>query len=336
VAAAGTWLLVTPGETRAGATGPDSSSPPVQPRAAWGGDLPPLGPLEAEADGDVRFLLVHHTAGPNDYGADEVPEILRGIYRFHTGPDKGWPDVAYNFFVDRYGGVWEGRTGSLTSPVKGDATGGSQGFALLCCFLGTHTDTPPTAEAQGAMVGLLAWLADTYGIDTAPGATASFVSRGSSNHPAGTSVTTPTISGHRDMSATTCPGDAAYALVTGSFPAAVTAAKAAAPVPSAEVDQPVTTAPPAAPSTAAPTVGGSAALDGAGPTTEPSAGTVPDGAGDAERAAPTADDSGRIPVVPLVAVGVAAVAAVVVGWRRRARPTLEADDPGEDQPQPAG
>jgi hypothetical protein len=271
----------------------------------------------------VRFLLVHHTAGPNEYGPDAVTDLLRGIYRFHTGPDKGWPDVAYNFFVDRYGGVWEGRTGSLTSPVKGDATGGSQGFALLCCFLGTHTDTPPTAEAQAAMVGLLAWLADTYGIDTTPGATASFVSRGSSNHPAGAPVTTPTISGHRDMSATTCPGDAAYALVTGSFPASVTAANATVPVPSTDVDQPVTTAPSTAPSTAAPTEPATATVD---QTTRPSEGST---ASRGDRAAPAVDEADEGPaVVPLLAGGVVALAALAGGaiaWRRR--PIPAADDP---------
>jgi hypothetical protein len=272
----------------------------------------------------VRFLLVHHTAGPNEYGPDEVPDLLRGIYRFHTGPDKGWPDVAYNFFVDRYGGAWEGRTGSLTAPVKGDATGGSQGFALLCCFLGTHTDTPPTAEAQTAMVGLLAWLADTYGIDTTPGATASFVSRGSNNHPAGASVTTPTISGHRDMSATTCPGDAAYALVTGSFPAAVTAAKASVAVPSTEGEPPEATAPPTAPSTAAPTTPSTATAEQPTPSTEGSTGSADDRA-----AAPPADEPGEgSAAVPLLAGGAVAVAALAGGaiaWRRRSEP--DADEP---------
>ena len=57
----------------------------------------------------------------------------------HTGASKGWPDVAYNFFIDRHGTVWEGRAASLEGPVMPDATGGSQGFAQLCCFVGDHT-----------------------------------------------------------------------------------------------------------------------------------------------------------------------------------------------------
>lgn len=195
--------------------------PVIRPRAAWAGGLAPQGPLEVEAPGDTRFLIVHHTATASDYTDDAVPGILQSIYRYHTGP-KGWPDVAYNFFVDRSGGVWEGRSGSLEAPVKGSATGGSQGFAQLCTFIGDHTQEAPTPAAQKAMVGLLALLAGRYDIDPRPGAQASFVSRGSNRWPQGHSVTTPTIAGHRDMSLTTCPGDSAYAMVTVAFPVLVT------------------------------------------------------------------------------------------------------------------
>jgi hypothetical protein len=211
----------------------------VQPRSAWGGDLAPKGPLSVEAAGDVRFLLVHHTASANGYGRGDVAGQLRGFYGFHT-TDKRWPDLAYNFLVDRFGQVWEGRTGSLAGPVKGDATGGSQGFAQLACFIGNHDKEPPSAEALDAMGKLLGALASRYGIDVHPGATASFVSRGSNLHPAGKQVTTPTIAGHREMSKTTCPGDACYPLVRSRLvPAAVAAAGAApavAAVPPVSVD----------------------------------------------------------------------------------------------------
>ena len=174
----------------------------------------------------MRFLIVHHSASTNDYSAERSAGMLQSFYRFHTSPEKGWPDIAYNFLVDRYGQIFEGRAGSLSSPVRGDATGGSQGFALLCCFIGDHSAVAPTAAAQSAMISLLAWLAKTYDIDASPGSTAEFVSRGSNLHPSGTTVRTPTITGHRTMSRTTCPGDAAFELVEGSFPALVSAAVA--------------------------------------------------------------------------------------------------------------
>lgn len=190
----------------------------IQPRDIWGADLQPTGPMELEAPGDVRFLLVHHSASPNGYGADRSIGYVRSFYNYHTSDAKGWPDVAYNFLVDEHGQIFEGRQGSLDSPVRGDATGGSQGYAILACFIGDHQDAPPTVAAQSAMVALLAWLAGTYQIDPSPGATAEFISRGSNRHPAGSLVVTPTITGHRTMSHTTCPGDRAYPLVRDSFP----------------------------------------------------------------------------------------------------------------------
>ena len=190
----------------------------IQPRDVWGADLQPTGPMELEAPGDVRFLLVHHSASPNGYAADRSIGYVRSFYNYHTSDAKGWPDVAYNFLVDEHGQIFEGRQGSLDSPVRGDATGGSQGYAMLACFIGDHQEVVPTAAAQSAMVALLAWLAGTYQIDPSPGATAEFISRGSNRHPAGSLVVTPTITGHRTMSHTTCPGDRAFPLVRDSFP----------------------------------------------------------------------------------------------------------------------
>ena len=198
----------------------------ILPRDVWGADLPPTGPMTSEAPGDVRFLLVHHSASPNDYSPDQSIRYLRSFYHYHTSDEKGWPDIAYNVLVDKHGQIFEGRQGSIESPVRGDATGGSQGFALLTCFIGDHQDVVPTEPAQSAMVALLAWLADAYEIDPRPGSTVEFVSRGSNLHPEGKLVVTPTITGHRTMSRTTCPGDQAFALVKQSFPQQVTAALA--------------------------------------------------------------------------------------------------------------
>ena len=196
----------------------------ILPRDVWGADLPPTEPMKMEAPGDVRFLLVHHSASPNDYSAEQSIRYLRSFYRYHTSAAKGWPDIAYNFLADEHGQIFEGRQRSIESPVRGDATGGSQEFALLTCFIGNHQDVAPTEDARSAMVALLAWLADNYEIDPGPGATTEFVSRGSNLHPEGAVVVTPTITGHRTMSRTTCPGDQAFALVENSFPTAVTAA----------------------------------------------------------------------------------------------------------------
>ena len=190
----------------------------IQPRAAWAGDLAPTGPIGTD---ELRFLLVHHTASSNSYEAAGVAGILRGIYRFHTGSEKGWPDVCYHFFVDRYGGVWEGRAGSLGGAVAADATGGNQGYAQLACLVGDFTAAAPPPPMVDSLVRLLAWSAGRWNIDTTPGASVTFTSRGSNRWPAGAIVTTSTIAGHRDMTYTACPGDRVYDMVRGDLPARV-------------------------------------------------------------------------------------------------------------------
>ena len=182
----------------------------IHPRHEWGADLPPKGPIGPE---DVKFLLVHHTASSNS-----VPDpraVIRQTYAFQTGPTKRWPDICYHFMIGPDGSVWETRAGSLEGPVVADATGGNQGYAQLVCLIGDFTAQAPTAAAQESLMRTLIWLADRYDVDTDPASTTTFVSRGSDRFRAGTTVTTSTISGHRDVTFTACPGDVGYTLLGG-------------------------------------------------------------------------------------------------------------------------
>jgi hypothetical protein len=182
----------------------------IHPRSDWGADLPPRGAIAPET---VKFLLVHHTASSN-----YVPDprsVIRQTYAFHTGPAKRWPDICYHFMIGPDGSIWETRAGSLAGPVVADATGGNQGYAQLVCLIGDFQRQPPTPAAQDSLMRLLIHLADRYGVDTDPAATTTFVSRGSDKFPSGTVVTTSTVSGHRDVTYTACPGDSGYALLGG-------------------------------------------------------------------------------------------------------------------------
>lgn len=184
----------------------------VKPRSAWVSPkaaAPPSMPVESK----VHVLLVHHSDSSNSYRADQVAGLIRGFAAFHTGPEKKWPDVAYNFFIDRFGGIWEGRAGSLTQPIAGSATGGNQGFSQLVCLIGSFATQSPSAEMQRSLTKLLAGLGHHYGVTAEPEATTTFVSRGSNRWKAGKSVTTRGIEGHRAMSMTSCPGDAAFSML---------------------------------------------------------------------------------------------------------------------------
>jgi hypothetical protein len=204
-----------------------SNSSPVQlinvapglnifPRSAWATSAQPAGVLKPETS--VKFLLVHHTAGTTNYKLDQVPNQIRQIYNFHTGKTKGWADVCYNFFVDRFGQVWEGRKGSINSAVMADATGGSQGFAQLVCLLGNFDTTSPTIAMMDSCAATLAWLATKNKINVNQTKTVSFTSRGSNKWKSGVLVNARPISGHRDMSATVCPGKFVYPMLEKSLP----------------------------------------------------------------------------------------------------------------------
>ncbi len=182
----------------------------IHPRNDWGADLPPKAAIAPET---VKFLLVHHTASSNN-----VPDpraVIRQTYAFHTGPDKRWPDICYHFMIGPDGSIWETRAGSLAGPVVADATGGNQGYAQLVCLIGDFSTQAPTPAAQDSLMRMLIHLADRYDVDTDPSATTTFVSRGSDKFRSGTAVSTPTISGHRDVTYTACPGDNGYALLSG-------------------------------------------------------------------------------------------------------------------------
>ena len=126
---------------------------------------------------------------------------------------KGWPDIAYNVLVDSGGQIWEGRAGSIAGPVRGDATGGSQGYAILCCFIGDFTNQAPTPAAMRAMTKKLTWLACRHRIDMTPGRRVPFISR-LEPLAEGTRVRTRPIAGHRDMTRTSCPGDRLYGQIS--------------------------------------------------------------------------------------------------------------------------
>ncbi len=184
----------------------------VASRSSW---VPAKAPIVEDLDVEpsVAVLVVHHSETSNTYAVEEVPKVLRSFRSYHVSRRKGWPDVAYNFFVDRFGGVWEGRTGSLAAPVAGSATGGNQGGSQLVCLVGNHNTSPPSEAALASLTRVLAALADHYVLPMEPDATTNFVSRGSSRWPAGELIRTRSIEGHRALSMTSCPGDAAFRLL---------------------------------------------------------------------------------------------------------------------------
>jgi hypothetical protein len=184
-----------------------AGSPVIVPRASWGADenivraVPRYAPV-------LRLAVVHHTAGSSAYRPEQSASIVRGIELYHVKAN-GWNDIGYNFLVDRYGQVFEGRAGGMEQNVIGaHAQGfntGSTGVALL----GTYTSTRPTPEAERALATLLAWRLDVGHVD--PASSAMIASGGNPKFRPGRGVYLRAISGHRDTGFTACPGDSLYA-----------------------------------------------------------------------------------------------------------------------------
>ena len=148
----------------------DDPSALVTTREEWGANPAYLNwrPNYAPAE----HVIVHHTAGTNDYTAEQSPSIVRGIYYYHA-VILGWGDIGYNFLMGNYSSV---------SP----------------------------SEIQIERVGQMAgWFLARAGIADAHGSSG-FTFRATQKYRRGQTIDLDTISAHRDVGYTTCPGDAGY------------------------------------------------------------------------------------------------------------------------------
>jgi len=186
-----------------------TAMPDVYSRAQWGADES-LRTWDPEYASTIRAATVHHTADTNDYTADQVPAMLRSIYRYHA-VSRGWGDIGYNVVVDKYGRLWEGRSGGLASTVIGAHAGGFNTGTFGVSMLGNY-DTARTPQVMvDAVAAVIAWKFSLYGVDPNGSVVLTSSGGGTSRYAAGTKVTLPTIFGHRDVGSTTCPGQYGYA-----------------------------------------------------------------------------------------------------------------------------
>ena len=184
-----------------------TGSPPMITRAAWGADesIRRAAPRYANA---VRFAVVHHTAGTNSYTRTQSAAIVRGIEIYHV-KGNGWNDIGYNFLVDKYGQVFEGRYGGVDKNVIGAHAEGFNTGSFGVAMIGTYTSAAPSTVAQTALENLLAWRLDVAHVD--PLSTLTVASGGNPKYPQGVPVVLRAVSGHRDTGPTSCPGNALYA-----------------------------------------------------------------------------------------------------------------------------
>ncbi|MDX9955847.1 MAG: N-acetylmuramoyl-L-alanine amidase [Anaerolineae bacterium] len=165
-------------------------APQIIPRAGWGADesLMTWPPEYSPA----RKIVVHHTVTS---GGDNPVAEVQAIYYYHA-ITRGWGDIGYNYLVDKYGNIYEGRAGGL-DVIAGHTYGynvGSVGIGNL----GDYSTVAPTAPMLESNAALAAWYGERNFIH--PRESSFFVD-----------LVTPNITGHRDYAATTCPGGGFYA-----------------------------------------------------------------------------------------------------------------------------
>lgn len=144
-----------------------------------------------------KGLVIHYDS--SNLGLADKPHSACVTYwkntrSFHTGPSRGWADIGYSFFACPHGYVLEGRGLFKTQAAQ---PGGNTTY-YSCTLAGGPSD-PITPAQINAVRQLRQWLMEP----------ASSISGA--------------VKGHRDFISTSCPGDAAYALVKdGTFATAPT------------------------------------------------------------------------------------------------------------------
>lgn len=182
------------------------AAPPIFSRAQWGADESWRSGAPTY-DTTIVQAHIHHTATSNGYAAASVPAMIRSMYKYHTG-SLGWSDIGYNFLVDQYGAIWEGRYGGVDRVVRGAHTLGFNNDSTGFSMIGNFETTAPTPALLNSVSALAGWKLGLYGRD--PNGVASVVSTGSDKFPRGRTVSLPVIDGHRDTNDTACPGTNVY------------------------------------------------------------------------------------------------------------------------------
>lgn len=188
------------------------AQPTIFSRAQWGADES-IRNKSALRYGTISAGFVHHTVNANDYSEAQVPALLRSIYAYHV-KSRGWSDIGYNFLVDRFGRIWEGRYGGIDKPVVGAHTLNYNDYSFAMSAIGNFDTVQPPDVMLRAYGQLFAWKLSLHGVN--PASTAQKVGRS----------TFPAINGHRDAGSTACPGRYLYA----QLPTIRTYATQAAPV----------------------------------------------------------------------------------------------------------
>lgn len=141
------------------------------------------------------YLVIHHTTTPNvtDGSREAAESIAKVVQNAHMSPANEWGDTGQHFTVSRGGFAMEGRHGSRYTLEQGQSfmlgvhALGFNAYALGIECEGLYMLNPPPQTLYSGLVPLAAYICQQYELPPSR------------------------IIGHRDVTATSCCGDAFYA-----------------------------------------------------------------------------------------------------------------------------
>jgi hypothetical protein len=205
VAMGGAMLAAVPARTPS-ADAAVPTAPGIISRAQWGANenlrltACPDGPNYSAP----TLAVVHHTDTSNGDSPAQSFATVRSIYEYYVS-GRGYCDHGYNFLIDRYGQIFEGRFGGTDKGVIGAHATSFNTGTIGVALIGTFTSQGPPSPMVNSLIRLLQWKMTIHVIDP--------------------SVPVPThgtfvdaVIGHRDAGAisgdgTACPGNVGYTLL---------------------------------------------------------------------------------------------------------------------------
>lgn len=158
-------------------------------RSAWGAasSRPSSGdPWRSVPRSSRQYFTGHHTVTPKGDTFDGVRAILRNIQAGHFG--RGYCDIGYNYLIDQFGNIWEGRG----LDIRAAAVGSNNTPTINVAYIGNNN---PTEAAKRAYAALRAWVNNQMGRNLS-------------------------LKGHRDFNSTACPGQNLYDWFRAGMPLA--------------------------------------------------------------------------------------------------------------------
>ncbi|MCL2090405.1 MAG: N-acetylmuramoyl-L-alanine amidase [Micrococcales bacterium] len=185
-----------------------ATAPTLVTRAQWGAAAPTCVMDSAPLVGAV----LHHTAGSNAYATTAAAmQQIRNDQRYHQ-QSRGWCDLGYNFVVDKWGNIYEGRAGSLTSSVIGVHSGGFNTGTVGVSMLGDYSSVTPSQAVVSSVARVVGWKLGEAALDPAS-SMSYYTGAGDNSRYRNQTVTLPRVFGHRDVAYTACPGTSGHAIL---------------------------------------------------------------------------------------------------------------------------